>query len=203
MKYSTIVLLFLFMNAGAQADLQFLKIKNADRTVDLSVINHSETKYEIQVNIELVGMKFNNNLPLQIMLAAKEKRKIGQLSPTGDLPGKYVISYKAVDAGNPSYAYVPNMTIYTKNKHKRSTQLLIFLEENGIAYNEINVSYNGDTKEMYSQMLKRRALTTKDAKLPVIIYKGEVYADIKKVPTWCKTHLSEEGHFIRKKDRKY
>jgi hypothetical protein len=189
-------------NLCAQSDLQFIKIRNLDRSVDLSVINNSNTDYDIMVKIDLVNMESDKEFPVDLVVKANSKLRLANISPLSEERGNYVLSYKII-AREDSYTYVPNLTIYTKNRNKRSTQLLIYLNQNGIAYNELNTSYNSDTKEIYRKMLERRNISHKVVKLPVIIYRGEAYYDIKNVKKFCKEHFEGEGHFIKKRDRRY
>ncbi|GLR15587.1 hypothetical protein [Portibacter lacus] len=201
-----ILVFFIFIfsqQLSAQKDLQFIKLKNEDRSVDLSVINHSDKFYTVSVNVELTEMTTDAVFPLKLKIEPNTKVSIAKLKPTSEKATHYLINYKIEKMENSTLVYEPNITIYTKNKHKRSTQLLIYLNQNGIAYNEINTSYNGDTEQMYLDMLKRRGIDKKDSKLPVIIYRGEAFYDIKNVKKFCKTHFENEGHFIKKKDRRY
>ncbi|WP_235299448.1 hypothetical protein [Portibacter marinus] len=203
MKPSLILILLVSLKISAQKPLQFIKVKNPDRTVDLSVINHSGIDYSVTINMELEKMTCDKKLPITVEIAAGTTMPLAKLTPTSEQPGKYLINYRS-SANQPlDLTYEPNLTIYTKNKDKRSTQLLIYLNQNGIAYNEINTSYNGDTKAMYERMLTRRGIDKKEARIPVVIYRGEAYPDIKNVKKFCKEKLANEGHFIRKQDRKY
>lgn len=203
MRITTFVFLLSALQIHAQKDLQFIKVKNTDRSVHLSVINHSDTKYIVSVDVELTGMKSDQTFPLKITLEANTKASIAKLFPISDQETHYLINYKVEERNSPTYIYEPNITIYTKNKDKRSTQLLIYLSQNGIAYNEINTSYNSDTQQIYQDMLIRRGIEKKESKLPVIIYRGEAFYDIKNIKQFCKTHFENEGHFVKKKDRKY
>lgn len=208
MKNKSILIAFLLTAAyflNGQNDLQFIKVKNADSTVSISVINHSSKVYSVEVQLELVNMKADRTLPIEFVVEPKGKKAIAILTPLLGKRWNYLINYRIIEVVSDveGFSYEPNITIYTKNKNSRSTQLNIYLRQNGIAYNEINTSYNGDAKAIFHAMLKRRGIEEKDAILPVVIYRGEVFYQIKDIKKFCEKHFANEGHFVKKNERKY
>jgi len=204
MKHLPFLFLFITFTTTAQSEIQFVKVKQVDRSIKISVINHTLETYTILIDAELENMKAAMPFPTKMVLKPREKNEITTLIPiSDDLPTRYLLNYKIIDQEISSFIYEPNITIYTENRSKRSTQLLIYLNQNGIAYNEINTSFNGDTKDIYQSMLERRGIDKKSAKIPVVIYNGSVFHDIKNVKDFCQNHLADEGRFIRKQDRKY
>jgi hypothetical protein len=203
MKFNIIVLLISWGYLSAQPDLQFIKIKNGDGTIDLSIVNNTESSYGIKVKIDLTSMEFSESLPMDLQIQAQETKVIGKLKPLAISGSKYTINYKATELEGTAYTTAPNITIYTKNRHKRSTQLLIFLDQRGISHNEINTSYNEASKQIYRNMIARRKLDPEAIRLPVVIHNGEVFYDIKNIKEFCEKELKNEGRIVAKKDRKY
>ena len=165
---------------NAQSDIQIIKLKQDDRSVQISVINHSAKTYELNVEIQLNNMKLSEPMQSTIVMTPKMEKVIATLIPTGK-SANYKINYSAKladsESENISMISEPNITIYTKNGDKKSTELRLYLKENDISFYEFNTSYDNKSMKMYKEMLKRRNI--EKAKLPVVIIHGEVFHDIK------------------------
>ena len=191
MKYLVLMccLLVSFM-INAQSDIQIIKLKQADRSVQISAINHSQKTYELDVEIQLTNMKLEEPIASTIVMTPKMQTVIATLIPTGD-KSHYKINYKAMLAESESEEIVsinePSVTIYTKNSDEKSTELRMYLKENNIAFYEFNTSYDEKSMKFYKEMLKRRKL--EKAKLPVVIIHGEVYHNIKNMEEFIKQHF--------------
>ncbi|MFT4535497.1 MAG: glutaredoxin [Saprospiraceae bacterium] len=188
MKYLVLVccLLSSFV-VNAQPDIQIIKLKQSDRSVQISAINHSQETYELNVEIQLTNMKLAEPIPSTIVVTPKIEIVIATLIPIGD-KAHYKINYKAMLADSESEEIVskkePSVTIYTKNSDEKSTELRMYLKENNIAFYEFNTSYDEKSMKLYKEILKLRKL--EKAKLPVVIIHGAVYHNIKNMEEFIK-----------------
>ena len=189
--FATVLLSF---NISAQTDIQIVKVKHDDGSVTVYAVNNSDIAYSISVNIALQGMKLDYPIKPSINILSGEEKEIALLKPTGSQT-KYKINFQATalegDQRMTSDEVVPDITIYTKNGQEKSTELRLYLKKHEIAYYEINATYDEKSKEIYENMLRRRNISKSDAKLPVVIIRGEVYHHIKDMKSFIKEHFGK------------
>ncbi len=195
MKYLILIqVLLASICAVAQEDIQIVKIKNEDRSVTVHAINNSDISYVIEVQIILDGMKLDYPIDSRIQLLPKVEKEIALLKPIADQT-KYKINVKAMALENSNKlsieVEVPDVTIYTKNGQEKSTEIRLYLQKHDISYQEINATYDKKSKEVYENMLRRRNIPKSEAKLPVVIIKGEIYHQIKDMKSFIKEHFRQ------------
>ena len=179
----------------AQQDVEIIKVKNADRSVDISAHNHSNIDWDLSVDALLIGMKMEKPINNPIRIKAGEKVKVAKLVATADVT-KYKLNYSLVgiDKTKPSNQYYdePNVVIYTENSQERSTMLRIYLDKHNIPFGEVNVSYNEQTKKQFDNMLLRRGIKPEEARLPVVNVDGEIYHKIDDMMDFMKSKLPKD-----------
>ncbi|MDF1698393.1 MAG: hypothetical protein P1U56_21260 [Saprospiraceae bacterium] len=194
MRHFILMALFSFgtLMSTAQADIQIIKIKNKDKAVSISAVNNSGVPYTLKINITLEGMELESPLPPFIKIFPGEEKHITTLTPIDTNP-YYKIHYQATAIENgekvTTEVMVPDLTIYTKNGDKKSTQLRQYLVKNEIPFTEVNVSYSDKTKQIYEKMLALRGIRKQEAKVPVLLIKGEIYYAIDDINQFIATKL--------------
>lgn len=174
-----------------QEKIEIVKIKNEDRSVDVSIANYSESAYEVSVQFETEGYRVEKQSSATFMVPADSTMYVAKLVPMA-AQTRYKIHYRAVaedSAAEVSFVTAPDVIFYSKNGQKASTETRIYLEKHKIPYREYNVSYSKDTKDQYTAMLKRRGLKSEDVKLPILVIKGEVFHTIKDLPSLLQSKL--------------
>lgn len=166
----------------AQTDIQVIKIKNADKSVSISAVNHSDEEVKIVLKVVLEGMISERETQEAILLKPYDHTQITRLIPTAK-KWHYKISYGVVSdtEAEQEYFHVPDVTIYTKNGQTKSTEIRLYLEKHKIPFREINVTFSKESEAKYEAMLKRRNIEKRKAKLPIVIIRGEVHTKIKNV----------------------
>lgn len=185
MKRTTLLVFILLSitSLHSQTDLEIIKVKNDDRSVAISIVNYSETAYDIKVSMELEGMTVKEKIKTDLHISADTTIYYCTLLPTADIT-RYTVRFKAtpIDGNVDYYAYTsPNVVLYSKNGDRKSTEARNFLKKRNIPFREYNVTYNAVTKKRYNAMLQRRGLNAGDVYLPVLIIKGEVFYNVKDV----------------------
>lgn len=183
----TIILSTIFLTLSsfclqAQTDIQVIKIKNADKSVSISAINHSDEEVKIVLKVVLEGMISERETEDAILLKPDDHTQITRLIPTAK-KWHYQISYSVVSdtEAEQEYFHEPDVTIYTKNGQTKSTEIRLYLEKHNIPYREINVTFSKESEAKYEAMLKRRNIEERKAELPIVIIRGEVHMEIKNV----------------------
>ena len=193
MKY--IILIYTLLLSGftsAQTDIQIVKLKHEDKSVSVYAVNNSDIAYSVNVTIALEGMKVESPIKPAIKVLPGVDALVAVLIPTASKT-HYKINFQASAIEKSKRVTidkeVPDITIYTKNGQEKSTVLRLYLEKHEIPYNEINATYDKKSREIYENMLKRRNIEKSDARLPVVIIRGEAYHDITDMNSFIKKHF--------------
>lgn len=190
----TFILLCNLSFVHGQRDLEIIKTKNEDRSVNISVVNYGTEAYDMTLTMVLDGMKMEDSTSTTCYIPADTTVVICKLLPTKEQT-KFKITYHVESRNNATneYSYEsPNILFYSKNGQAASTELRNYLDRHEINYREYNVSYSPETKAKYEAMLERRSLQSKEVKLPVVIVKGEVFYNIKDMKQFIATKLVNE-----------
>lgn len=196
MKFIHTLAIALFCTAATiiAQDIQIVKIKNPDRSVDVKAINHSDIDYNIALEITMEGMELDTAIAPLIMIAAGSEIGIGRLLPTAPQT-RYRINCRATPIDGSDLVSVqvavPDITIYTKNGQRKSTQLRLYLERHDIPFQEFNATYSSDAEAIYHKMLDRRKVPRSEAVLPVVIIRGEIYHDIEDMDQFIADKLAD------------
>ena len=184
----TIALFLLGTITYAQSDLQIVKIKNEDKSVSVYAVNNSKVPHTIKVSITMEGMKLKTPLAPSVEIIPGIDKLVATLIPTAPKTS-YKINFRSVEDELKNEVAVPDVTIYTKNGHDKSTELRLYLQKHEIPFYEYNTTYDKKSNKVYEKMLDRRGIKKSEAKLPVVIIKGEVFHKIKNMEKFLKEHF--------------
>ncbi len=186
--FSTL-LIFVFINLNSQADLEIIKHKNQDRSVDVWVNNSSQDSYILDVNLDLQNMKTEKPYASKVSVPSDTEVFICSLVPTSE-SSSYQVNFKAYSTDKPQLSGPPRIIFYSKNSQKESTQIRNFLQKHDIPYQEYNVSYNKKTKATFKNMLAKNGLDKKEVELPVLVIDDEIHYNFKNVKSFLKNTLN-------------
>lgn len=187
------LLCILFMNVfvclSAQSELEIIKQKNQDNTVDVYLENSSQDNYDVAINLDLQNMKTNEDYEERVIVPSDSKVFICTLVPTSDDPS-YKVNIKAYLPEEESSSVSPRVIFYSENGKKSSTQVRNYLQKHDISYYEYNVSYNKKTKTTFKNMLTKNGIDEKKVDLPVLVIDDEIYYGFGNVKSFLKDRFN-------------